>query len=64
MPIAVRLPFNEGSLIALFHEQGQVEVEEHAQGGVVIHGRLPGRLLATYQPFSLTNLPQIPAEEE
>ncbi len=62
-PVTVRLPFNEGSLIALFHEQGQVEVEEHAQGGIVIRGRLPGRLLATYQPYYLASSPQVPEEE-
>jgi GTP-binding protein HflX len=63
-PVSVRLPFSEGSLIALFHEQGQVEFEEHAQGGVVIRGRLPGRLLATYQPYYLTSSPQATAEME
>jgi len=49
--LKVRLPYKEGSLIALFHEQGQVEYIEHGQGGVLIQGRLPGRLLARFQPF-------------
>ena len=30
MPIKVRLPYQQGGLIALFHEQGQVERIEHA----------------------------------
>jgi GTP-binding protein HflX len=47
--VVVRLPFTEGSLIALFHEQGQVERVEQQHGGVVIQGRIPGRLLARYQ---------------
>ncbi len=54
-PVIVRLPYQRGSLISLFHEQGQVEHIEHGQGGVVIQGRLPGRLLAQYQPFLKTS---------
>lgn len=50
-PIVVRLPYQEGALIALFHEQGQVERIEHGSGGVVLQGRVPGRLLAHYRPF-------------
>lgn len=49
--ITVRLPYQEGSLIALFHDQGQVERVEQVHGGTVLAGRLPGRLLARYQPF-------------
>lgn len=49
--VSVRLPYKEGGLIALFHEQGQVERVEHGQGGVSIQGRLPGRLLARFRPF-------------
>ncbi len=51
MPVTVRLPYAEGSLITLFHEQGQVSQSEHTPEGVVIQGRLPGRLLATFRPF-------------
>jgi GTP-binding protein HflX len=49
--IRVRLPYQEGGLISLFHDQGQVELVEHGQSGVVIQGRLPGRLLARYRAF-------------
>jgi GTP-binding protein HflX len=51
MPITVRLPYQEGQLISLFHEQGQVERIEHGKGGVVIAGVIPGRLLARYQAY-------------
>ena len=54
--IRVRLPYDEGGLIALFHEQGQVDRVEHARGGVVIQGRIPGRLLARYQPYLNSDL--------
>ena len=50
-PVTVRLPYQEGALIALFHEQGQVERVEQVHGGTIIQGRLPGRLLARYQGF-------------
>jgi GTP-binding protein HflX len=49
--VMVRLPFTEGSLIAQFHELGQVERFEQQHGGVLIQGRLPGRLLARYQAY-------------
>jgi len=50
-PVKVLLPYEQGALIALFHEQGQVEKLEHTRKGVEIQGRLPGRLLARYGSF-------------
>ncbi len=50
-PIVVDLPYEEGGLIALFHEMGQVEEVQHHRGGVRIRGRVPGRLVARYAPF-------------
>ena len=35
-PIHVRLPYQQGALISLFHEVGQVERIEHGRGGVVM----------------------------
>jgi len=49
--VKVKLPYQQGSLISMFHELGQVERVEHLRGGVVIQGKLPGRLLARFQPF-------------
>ena len=51
MSITVRLPYQEGGLISLFHELGQVERIEHFRGGIQIQGKLPGRLMARFQPF-------------
>jgi GTP-binding protein HflX len=45
-PILVRLPYQQGNLISIFHESGQIERIEHERGGVLIQGRLPGRLVA------------------
>lgn len=47
-PVEVRLPYRQGALISLFHELGVVEQVEHRRGGVVIKGRIPGRLLAQF----------------
>jgi GTP-binding protein HflX len=66
-PIAVRLPYQQGALISLFHEAGQVERVEHGRGGVFIQGRIPGRLLAQFndwQVASTNNQEPEQAEEE
>ncbi|MCC6567813.1 MAG: GTPase HflX [Anaerolineales bacterium] len=47
-PIRVRLPYQQGALISLFHEAGQVELVEHGRGGVLMQGRIPGRLVAQF----------------
>jgi GTP-binding protein HflX len=50
-PVRVKLPYQQGALISLFHEMGRVEFVEHERGGVTIQGRLPGRLLAQFSPW-------------
>lgn len=49
--VSLWLPYKEGGLISMFHEQGQVEMVEHGDGGMRISGHLPGRLLARYKPY-------------
>ena len=51
--ITVRIPYDEGGLIALFHEQGEVERIEHRNGGVEIQGRLPVRMLAQFKDYQV-----------
>jgi GTPase len=53
-PIDIHLPYQEGGLISLFHEMGQVEFIEHERGGVHIHGRIPLHLLAQFTPWLAT----------
>jgi GTPase len=53
-PLNVELPYTQGALIALLHEQGQIDREEHVDGGVIIQGQVPGRLLAQYLPWVKT----------
>lgn len=63
-PIRVRLPYQQGALISLFHEAGRVEFVEHGRGGVYMQGRIPGRLLAQFNPWQVNgNIPE-PEEEE
>jgi GTP-binding protein HflX len=50
-PIKVRLPYDQGNLISLFHAQGQVTKVEHGRGKVEMEGFIPGRLITQYLPF-------------
>lgn len=62
--IMVKLPYQQGNLISLFHELGQVERLEHIRGGVIMQGRLPGRLLARFQPYLTSNWAQVAIDDD
>ena len=62
-PIRVRLPYQQGALISLFHEAGQVELIEHGRGGVLMQGRIPGRLIAQFSGWQVPENHQEPEEE-
>ncbi len=62
-PISVELPYQQGALISLFHETGQVDVVEHVRGGVRMQGRVPGRLAAQFDPWTLRDGDE-PREDE
>ncbi len=51
--VNVALPYDQGALISQFHQVGRVDQIEHTREGVLIRGRLPGRLLAAYSPYEL-----------
>ena len=55
MPVHVRLPYQQGALISMFHEAGQVERIVHERGGVVMWGRVPGRMVAQFIPWSIND---------
>ncbi len=63
-PIRVKLPYQQGALISLFHEAGQIEFIEHGRGGVYMQGRIPGRLLAQFNPWQVNGHIIEPEEEE
>jgi len=62
-PVKVHLPYQQGALISMFHEMGQVERVEHERGGVNIHGRIPGRLLAQFNPWLTPAIKVAPVED-
>ncbi len=53
--VSIWLPYKEGGLISLFHEQGHVNMIEHGDGGIQITGVIPNRLLARYSPYMIQN---------
>ena len=55
VPIKVRLPYNQGQLISLFHETGQIDRIENERTNVLIQGRIPGRVLAQFNSWLDSN---------
>ena len=49
--VDVLIPYGRGDLVALMHEHGVVEQEEHTEHGTQLHGRLPVELAGRYAPF-------------
>ena len=50
-PLEIFLPYKEGRLISMFHEQGQIQSIEHLDGGVKIVGNIPGRFLSQFSSY-------------
>lgn len=50
-PLTVMLPYKRGDLLSLMYERGQVDSEEHTAEGVIVHGRLPQRLIPYFEPY-------------
>ena len=49
--ITAKIPYNNGKLIALFHQFGKVEKVEHGVGSVVLTGSIPGRMVADFKRY-------------
>jgi len=64
IPIDVKLPYQQGQLISLFHEAGQIERIEHERGGVLIQGRIPGRMVAQFIPWQNNHNNELNPQEE
>ncbi len=62
-PIAVHLPYQQGALISLFHESGQVDRIEHVRGGVLMEGRIPGRLASQFAEWETDGSGQLEDDE-
>jgi GTP-binding protein HflX len=52
--VRVRVPYQQGELVALVHQHGHVEREEHGPEGTLIEGRIPLRLAAALRPYILS----------
>jgi len=49
--VKVSLGYKDGGLTNLFHAQGHVKMIEKTSDAIIIHGELPGRLLAKFSPY-------------
>ncbi|MFL5733014.1 MAG: GTPase HflX [Chloroflexia bacterium] len=50
-PVTVMIPYDQSEMVALFHERGIIEHEEHTGGGTRITGRIPKRFATEYRPY-------------
>jgi GTP-binding protein HflX len=49
--IKVLLPYQEGNLLSIFHEQGHVNKTVHTELGILIEGYIPKQLEEKFKPF-------------
>ena len=47
--VVVSIPYQNGQLISMFHDHGQVDKVEHGDGSVKIHGKLPLSLISEFE---------------
>jgi GTP-binding protein HflX len=52
VPIRVRLPYKAGDLMALFRREGTVDSELPEERSILLSGRIPGRLLDVFMPYT------------
>ena len=50
-PVDVLIPYKHGELVALFHEHGVVEQEDHTESGTHLIGRMPVGLAGRYADY-------------
>ena len=56
-PIQVKLSYEQGDLVDLFHTYGHVEATAHQADGIILRGRLPSTLIGLFEPYELTQTP-------
>ncbi len=54
--IQVRIPYREGELVALFHQRGLIEREEHDQTGTILSGRIPKAIAPLFESYVVAGL--------
>ncbi|GAB0497137.1 hypothetical protein MMPV_008460 [Pyropia vietnamensis] len=50
-PVAARIPYTHGELVAAVHDRGTVEVTEYGPDGTYVEGRVPADLYARLERF-------------
>lgn len=53
--IRVKIPYNAGRLLGMFHREGTVESVTHKPDGILISGRIPGTYLGEFRPYLLVD---------
>lgn len=61
--VDVRIPYDQGYLLSIFHEKGQVQAVTNTEQGTRIKGLMPRRLLFHYEPYFLKQVEMKPPEE-
>ncbi|MEX1021240.1 MAG: GTPase HflX [Litorilinea sp.] len=64
VPVDLLIPYEKGELVALAHEHGFVENEEHTNTGTHISGRLPVDLAGRFSAYWTGNHPETQIEAE
>ena len=54
--LEVKIPYQEGQLISVFHENGQVIAVNNVESGTKIKGLLPRRLIYQFEPYLIKEL--------
>ena len=63
IPITVKIPFQNGNLLSLLHEQGKIEEIQHQEDGAFVQGRVPIRFLSLFEPFFINPPSEISPDE-
>ncbi len=53
-PFRALIPYSESELVALVHEKGIVESEDHTANGTLIEGRVPARYVGTLTRYAVS----------
>lgn len=61
--IEVNIPYQEGQLISLLHENGQVLEVKNSETGTILKGLIPRRHLYQFEPFLLEDVEELEADE-
>ncbi len=51
--LRVRIPYDQATLVDLFHRKGTIDSERHTEAGTLISGSLPSRYAAPFRPYAV-----------